>query len=339
MKIFIFDVNELDLDYVVPERYVKRLNVPQRENTNTLSYSDGHYYKDKLENRNFPTSHPGWDLLRAVGLENKGIGYNPYLTTEHTANLWLQEQQRKNKLHGYNVYVEDLDNDKKTPDDVIVADSQGNPLYVSGYHLSDGTGRRKAAVLYNFYPTRNQARAVKKDMQNARTSKLFEKYLVDQSLNAEHLMPYGQQWVNQYIGEDHQRKPTDFPLRDDLRPRRPYNYIVHLVHITLKEEIDKAHPFYTEIAREIVKLTYNKLKQEGGGNQQGMLHYLYQNEQLYRQYILDICQRVAKAFEEHQNIPRQLPYVFDEDPVQQQGFDPPSFREGRRNKPPPRVYH
>jgi hypothetical protein len=44
-----------------------------------------------------------------------------------------------------------LDNDPKTPDDMIIIDWNGRPKYVSGYYFHTGLNRRKAAVLYHIF--------------------------------------------------------------------------------------------------------------------------------------------------------------------------------------------
>jgi hypothetical protein len=46
---------------------------------------------------------------------------------------------------------------------VIITDSRGDPQYVSGYTLNSGKGRRKAAIMYNQFPTRRLTATVRKN--------------------------------------------------------------------------------------------------------------------------------------------------------------------------------
>jgi hypothetical protein len=110
-------------------------------NINNMSTSAGHVYRDYLAGRAYPAQYgnnEGWDLLRAIGLRNCEISYNPYLTTPHTAQQWLSAQQAKNKLRDYSIVTEDLDNNPRTPDDVIIVDHRRIPRFVDGYHFRDG---------------------------------------------------------------------------------------------------------------------------------------------------------------------------------------------------------
>jgi hypothetical protein len=123
------------------------------------------------------------------------------LTTPHTAQQWLSAQQAKNKLLNYFIVTEDLDNNPRTPDDVIIVDHRRIPRFVDGYHFRDAQNRNNAAVLYNLYPTRNQARQTKLIMKKAGTTKLFESYLADQARHANQIPTYNTPWVNAYIND------------------------------------------------------------------------------------------------------------------------------------------
>jgi hypothetical protein len=157
-----------EVPYNIPqnlEREVTVANPPvgnPNYNVHNMSTSTEHVYRDFLAGRNYPAqyrNHEGWDLLRAIGLYNHGISYNPFLTTPHTAQQWLSaKQQAKNKLLNYSIVTEDLDNNSLTPDDVIIVDHRRIPRFVDGYHFRDPQNRNKASMFYNLYQTRNQAR-------------------------------------------------------------------------------------------------------------------------------------------------------------------------------------
>jgi hypothetical protein len=139
-----------------------------------LSYPENHQYFSSLSRsgrtgirealqHGVGTNTPGWNLVRAVADQNKGVSFNPYLTTYKTAKRWLANQQakdEKNKTSFYTdwkVHAEDLDNNIDTPDDVVIFNSRGEPQVVSGYSLNSGKGRRKVAVLYTQYPTKKRS--------------------------------------------------------------------------------------------------------------------------------------------------------------------------------------
>jgi hypothetical protein len=170
--------------YEIPKRFIDQFNnIPPHQNPNNLSTHIETHYKDMLPNRNYNNdTDEGYDLLRAIGRHNRGISFNPYLTTERTARLWFNEQQKKNKLIGYGIRVEDLDNDPKTPDDVIIIDRNGTPKYVSGYHFNTGLNRRKAAVLHHNFPIKKEVKELLKQLQkDPKLKKSFYRYLSDQN--------------------------------------------------------------------------------------------------------------------------------------------------------------
>jgi hypothetical protein len=65
-----------------------------------------------------------------------------------------------------------------------------HPEVVGGYCLNKGTGWRKAVALYNFYPDKKQAQAMKPGLKKDKQYRLFNRWLKDQSENPLNVVPY-----------------------------------------------------------------------------------------------------------------------------------------------------
>jgi hypothetical protein len=187
------ELRRLPANYQVPQGILNKINLapPANADEYNLSASNLQKFVGMFHNRNYRNREQydrdvGYDLLRAVGKYNFDIGFNPALTTFDTASAWLTEQQAKfrRKYNDWHIYVEDLDGDPYTPDDIIITNKNDIPVYVSGYYLKDGAKRRQAAILNHFSPTRAAQIKLRKDLKVKRNLRLFKRWLKEQSLNA-----------------------------------------------------------------------------------------------------------------------------------------------------------
>jgi hypothetical protein len=112
------------------------------------------------------------------------------------------------------------------------------------------------------YPTRNQISAVRKILKNSNTKKIFNKYLTDQSKQANNIIPYDQNWVNTWLVQDGRREHLT-SLLDNQAPILPYPLVVKLVHEIKRSNNNRLqHRFITEATKETIRLLYQQLKQE-----------------------------------------------------------------------------
>jgi hypothetical protein len=214
-------------------------------------------------------NHPDtaeWRLVKTIGEKNKGVSFNPYLTTEYTAKQWLADRQAQDKKaglsthEGWGVVAEDLDTNPETPDDIIVVDSRGNPRIVSGYSINSGKGRRKAAAMYNQFPSRKIAGDVRKFMKINKNTRLFNKYLEDQATHARNQSNYNQGWAQSYLVNHPHDDPTYYTVETN---QAPYRRLATIIHGSLKEIPDATHNrYYMELAREIIHDVYELIKKD-----------------------------------------------------------------------------
>jgi hypothetical protein len=61
------------------------------------------------------------------------IGFNPVLTSYASATNWLKDQASKHprKYNDWHVFIEDLDDNPETHDDIIITDNNYKSRYVS----------------------------------------------------------------------------------------------------------------------------------------------------------------------------------------------------------------
>jgi hypothetical protein len=186
---------------VVPDNVRRKLGL-QGPNPNTyffnLSRSVDTNYRNIQEDRDYDDDI-GYDLLRLVGMYNKDIGFDPYLTNLYTAESWLLQEQAKGKYKDCDVVTENLDNNTRTPDDVIIVDENRIPRFVSRYYVKDGKKRRKAAILNHFYPTKGALTKIRNDLKRNRNVKLFNKWLTEQSNHANEVRPFNQNWYADWL--------------------------------------------------------------------------------------------------------------------------------------------
>jgi hypothetical protein len=82
------------------------------------------------------------------------IKRNELLTTIPTAQAYLTA--RKKNIYDYQFEEKDLDDDPKTPDDVIITHLEsGQPFSISGYRLLDRSGRAKGETIRHNYLSAN----------------------------------------------------------------------------------------------------------------------------------------------------------------------------------------
>jgi hypothetical protein len=89
------------------------------------------------------------DLENIVALRQHGIKYNPKTISEESAKKWLKSQRGKKD---WNVTGEDLDHDKRTPDNIIIYDDQNRKRIIDGYEIDSGYKKRFEQNVLNNYP-------------------------------------------------------------------------------------------------------------------------------------------------------------------------------------------
>jgi hypothetical protein len=186
-----------------------------------------------------------------------GVSFNPYLTTKRTADAWLAKQQANDTKLGLKTHSnwfitqEDLDNNANTPDDVIIYDRAGNPQIVSGYSLNSGNGGRRAAVMYSQYPNRRYASFLGKQMKEHENTRLFNRWLENQSRNAQSIVPYNEQWVKSWTDTYEKNNPTWYNNPENMQP---YLRLSIFVHNTVKAHVQGAtkEHYYNFRVQEIV---------------------------------------------------------------------------------------
>jgi hypothetical protein len=124
-----------------------------------------------------------------------------------------------------------------TPDDIIVDDVVGNPQIVSGYSLNSGKGRRRTAVMYNRYPNRRYAAHARKQMKEHGNTRLFNRWLEDQSKNATRQVPFNQEWAQRWIRVHSHDDPAYY---NDPVNMRSYSMLLSLIHNVIKREVPNA---------------------------------------------------------------------------------------------------
>jgi hypothetical protein len=253
---------------------------PSDTGLTSLSTARDRYYESKLSDGSYPSDDPGWNLLRTIGRKNKGVSFNPYLTTKRTAEQYVSDLQAKDpsKYGGWGVRIEDLDYDQNTPDDVIIHDAGGNPIVVSGYRIKSGAARRKAAVLYNQYPSKRAAAIARGKLKQEGQQRLFNKYLYEQAQHASQIAPYDERWASSWI----ERNPSYAPgYYDTPTNMKPYARICKIVHKRLGEmtgpKTEPYREFYMEIARLIISDIWKRVKKDGGDSDKMQHDYIDTN--------------------------------------------------------------
>jgi hypothetical protein len=295
-KRFFIGFKKMTTTYAYPPGLVSRLRHDEdyEAPTEMSAYDPNqNYYRAKITANNYPTNDPGWNLLKAIGQGNKGVSYNSFLTTEKTARDYLDNLKNKDpKYSGWGIRKEDLDQDPNTPDDVIIHDSQGNPIVVSGYRITSGAGRRKAAILYNQYPTRRSAAHVRAAVKRENQQRLFNRWLSEQSKHARNIQPYSEQWLDTWVGNHPKDDPDYYTQPENMKV---YARVSKLVHSTLGSNPEtKQGPnreFYMEIARLIISEIYANVKNSGGDTENTRHAFITSNLNAIRQSIVNSYQQ------------------------------------------------
>jgi hypothetical protein len=311
--------------------------IPHPENKglgrSSLSYSTARRIREALEKDSYNKKEPGWELARAIGPRNLGISFNPYLTTEETARRWLQKKQADDEKYGTDNYrgwkieTEDLDSNPRTPDDVLVLDSRGNPKIVSGYALNSGKGRRNASIFYNQYPDKRQAAAVRKELKQAQQTRLLNKWMAEQGENATSITPYGQEWMEEAISKRPKLNPAYY--RDD-RNKHPFNLLRSIVFRTLKENGKSMDPMFFYIAQDTLSHVYEILKESNNGNKNGMRDDLLTKTDTTKNIILQIYEQLRPSIQAHhlQNVAPLWRGFSDDTVIKEEGTIPTGFPPG-----------
>jgi hypothetical protein len=79
-------------------------------------------------------------LSNTIIQSRRGVGYKPNLAYKEGADEFITKNPDYMYVYG------DFDNNIKTPDNIVVLDSRGNPHYIDGYYLRDDNERRGMAA-------------------------------------------------------------------------------------------------------------------------------------------------------------------------------------------------
>jgi hypothetical protein len=219
--------------------------------------------------------------------------------------------KKKNKLRGYQIRVEDLDNDPKTLDDVIIIDWNGTFKYVSGYHFNTGLNRRKAAVLYHNFPIKKEVKELHKQLQkDPKLKKSFYKYLSDQNKNANHITLFSE-W-----------NPPAMPVL-----LRPYPKLVKFMY-SLDVANIKNHRFIQEIRKESIRVMYLELKAMTNGNKEQMMNILNNLSEDFTRNAMKTIFNIANEFDKQQGQFPKFEFKYKDPP-------PPPPPPPPNNQPPP----
>jgi hypothetical protein len=210
----------------------------------------------RLQYTPFKDTDQGLSLSYAIGRNNLGISYNPYLTNATTAGKWLTKRAQVDpRYSGWKIHEEDLDDDPNTPDDVVIFDENGNPRIVSGYGFNDGESRRRAAVLYSQYPDKRRAAAVRRQIKANKHGRLFNNYLKEMSTHATKIVPYDNAWIQDAL----ERHPGLNPKL--YEKQTAYQALVSGVRTELKKlNYHINDPMYPEISSDTVKYLWSLVK-------------------------------------------------------------------------------
>jgi hypothetical protein len=299
-----------------------------------LSYSAAKTFREKLKSGAYNKKQPGWELLRAIGPKNLGVSFNPYLTTEETAKRWLEKKKADDKKYGTNEYggwgieVEDLDSDPRTPDDVVIVDSKGNPKIVSGYRLNTGKGRRRAAIFYNQFPDKRLAAVTRKELKAHQQTRLLNKWLAEQSQNANSIIPYSQEWMEEAISKHPKLDPRYY--RDDTN-KHPYQLLRTIVFSTLKQHNKSTEPMFFYIAQDTLSAVYEKLKETHNNDKNAIRNDILTNRQNLERFILSEYNELAPMIRQYhlQNVaPLWGGFPDDDKLMKSEGTVPTGFPTG-----------
>jgi hypothetical protein len=105
------------------------------------------------------------NFMNIIIRKQRGIDYNPKVVHQEGANQYIKDNP------GYRYHTADLDNDPRTPNNVIVYDSNGIPIYIDGYSIVSGEKRIK-----DYY---NQEYKLKPKEKQASYRKYLKKILSD----------------------------------------------------------------------------------------------------------------------------------------------------------------
>jgi hypothetical protein len=282
-----------------------------------LSYSSASKWRDYL--KSVKSMNPYGALMRSVGLQNKGVTFNPYLTTQESARRWLEKKGRRDPTYKrWSIETEDLDSNPNTPDDIIMLDAAGNPRIVSGYMLNDGSGRRKAAILYNQFPDRRAAAAARKQAKANKQMPLFNRWMKDQSYSAKSFSPYGDAWASRLISQYPKMNPDYY---NDNANKSAWRLIQQHGYDKLRtsNKNSSTDPFFMESAQQTIKQVYRTL-----------LNLNDQDRAAVKAYVLTYPARIGDAVLQYYNgiQPRMKTNYTIKDPVwlHQSGVEPPPFQ-------------